>query len=154
MVLRPNAAEAERMRAQVNREESGALAVADDGSEQSVWRHFYAEAYELPVEWNAFKSTVLAEADWGRVLVLHDANLLRKGGWRSENARLVPRLANLTAAANALVARADAAVRAEAGARAVRAGLAAAPARGRAGGGRAGARKARRVRYSEVAIYI
>ena len=143
MVLRPDASAAARVRAMLERDDGREPAVLDDASEQCVWRRLYEEVHELPVTYNAFKSTVLVEADWRRVHVLHDANLLRKGGWRRENAHLIPWLANLTDAAKALVATADERVRAES---------VAATSTGH--GGRNGSRKPRKIRFSEVPIYI
>ena len=98
--------------------------------------------HELPVAFNAFKSSVLAEADWRRVYVLHDANLLRKGGWRRENAHLIPWLSNLTDTANALLSTADEQVHADL------------QSVGAASGGRNGSRKPRKIRFTDVPIFI
>ena len=44
-----------------------------------MWRQFYPRAHELPVGYNAFRSTLLPPEDWlRRVHVLHDVDVGRK----------------------------------------------------------------------------
>ena len=51
--------------------------IAGDLNTQSVWRQFYTEALELPVGYNAFKSTNLLPAEWRKAHVLHDVDMGR-----------------------------------------------------------------------------
>ena len=43
-----------------------------------MWRQFYSRAYELPVSYNAFKSTLLTVAGWRSTHGLHDVDVGRK----------------------------------------------------------------------------
>ena len=62
---------------------SRAFHVGNDPNTQSVWRQFYSRVFELPVGYNAFRSTLLA--DWQNAHVLHDVDVGRKAlGWRAE----------------------------------------------------------------------
>ena len=57
-------------------------AIYDDLGEQSVWRHLYKESgvHELPIGYAALRASDLPAAEWAKVHVLHDPNLLRKSG--------------------------------------------------------------------------
>ena len=82
MVLRPSTDDwlraTEKMR-------EASTAVYDDLGEGSVWRHLYPQVNELPIGYAALRSSDLPAAEWRKVHVLHDPNLLRKSsraGWK------------------------------------------------------------------------
>jgi len=61
------------------------IGIYDDLGEQSVWRHLYEAVHELPAGYAALRCSDFPTAEWRRVQVLHDPNLLRKTsrlGWR------------------------------------------------------------------------
>ena len=90
MVLQPSRADWERASALMADPSAG---VYDDLGEGSVWRRLYERVHELPAGYAALRSTDLDAAEWAKVHVLHDPNLLRKAaraGWR--DARMAERL--------------------------------------------------------------
>ena len=53
--------------------------VPSDPGDQSVWRNFFGRVHELPVAYNAFKTTAFRnKSDWQRVYVLHDPDVNRR----------------------------------------------------------------------------
>ena len=71
-------------------------AIYDDLGEGSVWRHLWPKAFELPISYAALRVSDLSAAEWAKVHVLHDPNLLRKAsraGFRE--ARVAERLKDL-----------------------------------------------------------
>lgn len=80
------------------------LGVAGDRGEQSIWRSFYRIAHELPLRFNALRSTRFRDArDWAEVSVLHDTDTSRKVPIPHE--ALAARYTRLTDAARERVAR-------------------------------------------------
>ena len=55
-------------------------AIYDDLGEGSAWRHLYPRVHELPIGYGALRSTDISAAEWQKVHLLHDPNLLRKAG--------------------------------------------------------------------------
>ena len=93
LVLRPAMADWTRALALLANKATG---VYDDLGEGSVWRHLYGRVHELPIGYAALRSSDLPAAEWAKVHVLHDPNLLRKAGragWKEaqmEEAALKP----------------------------------------------------------------
>lgn len=92
MVLRPSPDDWERARTAMR---DRATAIYDDLGEGSVWRHLYPSINELPIGYAALRSSDLPAAEWDKVHVVHDPNLLRgasRAGWRDAGmaARLKP----------------------------------------------------------------
>lgn len=79
--------------------------IPSDPGDQSVWRSFYAEVYELPIKYNTFlRQTAFRELpDWEDVAIVHDVDVDRSKG-RVALASVRGVLANLTSAANDRVA--------------------------------------------------
>ena len=51
-----------------------------DGGDQSVWRHFYPVAYELPLGFNVVQPVEIAR--WADVSIIHDTSVHRQRRWR------------------------------------------------------------------------
>ena len=82
MVLQPREADWQRASAIVNDANAG---IYDDLGEQSVWRKLYPTVLELPAGYATMRTADLPAAEWRKVHVLHDPNLLRKSsraGWK------------------------------------------------------------------------
>ena len=61
------------------------LSPSSPAADHAVWRHLYPRVHELPIGYAALRSSDLLAAEWPKVHVLHDPNLLRKAaraGWK------------------------------------------------------------------------
>ena len=99
MVVRPSERLWERAKELMAASET---AIYDDLGEGSVWRSLFRRAHELPAGFGALRSSNFTAAEWGRVSVVHDPNLLRKsvrGGWK--DAKMSERLRAIEDAAEA-----------------------------------------------------
>lgn len=88
--------------------QESATAIYDDLGEGSVWRHLYSSIHELPIGYAALRSSDLPAAEWPKVHVLHDPNLLRKAqraGWKESG--MADRIKLIDAAQAALFATSD-----------------------------------------------
>ncbi|KAL3893547.1 MAG: hypothetical protein SGPRY_014156, partial [Prymnesium sp.] len=74
MLLSPNRSSWRKARALLRRP----VGVYDDNGEGSVWRQLFPWAYELPASYGALRSSDFSTAEWAKVHVLHDPNLLRR----------------------------------------------------------------------------
>ena len=96
MVLEPSEREHARMQAFMEGPvQRGGFPAKDDYNTQSVWRRFYTRVFELPVAYNAFRSTQLTPGEWDATYVLHDADVQRQMPWTAGPA-LRAVLSNLT----------------------------------------------------------
>ena len=145
LVLAPSADDFARARELVHAPLPDAL--YDDNGDGAVWRRLYSTYAELPAGYAALRSADLPAAEWAKVSVIHDANLLRKSGragWRDSAARAA--LREIDAEAERAFAPFEAAMRQ---ARRRGAGAVEQKGRGRRGRrGRAGADGARRGRVT------
>ena len=110
LVLAPSGADLARARALLDAPLPDAL--YDDNGDGAVWRRLYGTYAELPADYAALRCADLSAAEWGRVHVLHDPNLLRKSGrrgWRDSAARSA--LVEIDAEARRAFAPFEAAVR-------------------------------------------
>ena len=77
MILKPDRSDYERATRLLS---EMTTAIYDDLGEGSAWRHLYPRVHELPIGYGALRSTDISAAEWQKVHVLHDPNLLRKAG--------------------------------------------------------------------------
>ena len=77
LVLRPSEADWRRA---VDLMRDKRTATYDDLGEQSVWRRLYSSVHELPAGYAALRCSDFAADEWRAARLLHDPNLLRKGG--------------------------------------------------------------------------
>ena len=102
MVLEPSEREHARMQAFLNGPlvSKGSFPAHEDYNTQSVWRRFYRRVFELPVSYNAFRSTALTHEGWNASYVLHDVDMMRTSRSWSAGAEVQATFGALTREAN------------------------------------------------------
>ena len=104
-VLQPSASDWQRA---LGLMQESTTAIYDDLGEGSVWRHLYSSIHELPIGYAALRSSDLPAAEWPKVHIVHDPNLLRKAqraGWKESG--MTDRIKLVDAAQAAVFATAD-----------------------------------------------
>jgi len=101
MVLQPTRAELGRLHRLLNSTWYAGIGHRTDSSDQSFWRHFFDEVYELPIRYNAMGVSNLT--NWEDVHVFHDVESYRKGHPPPSDSPAAIALANLTSTAKRML---------------------------------------------------
>ena len=101
MVLQPTRAELARLHGLLNSTWYAKIGHRTDSSDQSFWRHFFDEVFELPIRYNAMAVSNLT--DWTDVHIFHDVEAYRKGQPPPDDSPAARALANLTSTARSML---------------------------------------------------